>query len=134
MPLMTTTIARWLLGLAFIGFGLNHFAGARDLVAFVPTFLPARELWVYLTGVGFSAAGVSFIVGRQVRLAALLLALMFLLFVSAVHLPALIRADSLAAVRGPAFGVLQDLAFVGAALLLAERDPRPVRPPHHSGP
>ena len=47
---MTAAIARWLLGLAFIGFGLNHFAAARDLVALLPTFLPAREFWVYLTG------------------------------------------------------------------------------------
>lgn len=121
MSPLNTGIGQRLLGVAFIGFGLNHFVGVRDLVVIVPTFLPGEALWVYLTGAGFVAAGVSFVSGVLVRRAALLLALMFLGFIATVHLPALFQADSLAVARGAGFGVLQDLAFVGAALLLAER-------------
>jgi uncharacterized membrane protein YphA (DoxX/SURF4 family) len=113
------------LGVAFIAFGLNHIVGVRDLVVIVPTFLPGGALWVYVTGAAFLAAGVSFVGDVLVRRAALLLALMFLVFITTVHLPALFQAESLAAARGAGFGVFQDLAFVGAALLLAERDHSP---------
>ena len=82
----------------------------------VPAYMPVRIFWVYFTGVAMMAAGISFIIRRQVQPAAFLLACMLLLFILMLH-PLLL-------VKEPRVGihwtrVMQDTAIMGAALGLA---------------
>lgn len=58
---------------------------------------PGGEFRVYLTGLAFIAAGAGFVVERRVRLAAWLLAVLFLVSIATLHFPALIVADDLQA-------------------------------------
>jgi len=85
----------------------------RDLV---PAYMPLRIFWVYFTGVAMIAAGIGFIIRRQVQPAAFLLGCMLLLFILMLH--------TLLLSKEPGVGihwtrVMQDTAIMGAAFALA---------------
>ena len=54
-------------------FGINHFLEGTGMQKMVPSFLPGGVIWVYLTGACLIAAAIAFLIGKQVRLAGLLL-------------------------------------------------------------
>jgi len=70
-------------------FAAEHFLLARSLMVIVPRWLPGPLFWTYFVGVALLAAAISFLVWRCVRWSALLLALLFLIIVVTVDLPAL---------------------------------------------
>lgn len=70
-------------------FGAEHMTLARDLMAIVPAWMPAPLFWAYFVGFALFAAATSFVVGRYVRLAALLLGLMFFLFWILLDVPSI---------------------------------------------
>jgi uncharacterized membrane protein len=80
-------VARVVFGAACLVFGVAHFAYSAYSLAFVPTWLPARLPFVYVTGVFHVAAGVGLILGILPRLAARLEATMIILFGVLVWLP-----------------------------------------------
>jgi uncharacterized membrane protein YphA (DoxX/SURF4 family) len=84
-PVMTA--GRVLFALTLLVFGVQHFMYAVFVAAVIPAWIPARMAWACFTGVAFIAAGVSLIVGKATRAAALLLGLMFLLWVVLLHIP-----------------------------------------------
>ena len=81
--------ARILFGLACVEFGLGHFALADYTASMVPTWLPGRLAFAYLTGFGHLAAGIALIAGNLPRLAVTLEAIMMSLFGLLVWLPSL---------------------------------------------
>ena len=80
-------IARTLLGLSLIAFGLAHFAYVRETAALVPAWLPAHEAWVYLTGGTYVVAGAALIANVMARAAAALSAVQMGVFTLLVWLP-----------------------------------------------
>src|ERR1700753_3649210 len=70
-------------------FGVNHFLHGTGLQNTVPRFIPGGVFWVYLTGAALIAAAISFLTGKYVRVAGLLLALFLILIVLTVHVPAM---------------------------------------------
>jgi uncharacterized membrane protein len=73
--------------------GLAHFLNARAAAAeYVPSWLPLRIDWVYLTGAGHIAAGLSIVLGVLPRLAAVLEAAQITAFVILSHIPAVYAA------------------------------------------
>src|ERR1700723_2358738 len=71
-------------------FAAEHFLAARDLSGAVPRWLPGPLFWTYFVGIALLAAAISFIAWRYVRWSALLLALLFLIFVATIHVPNLL--------------------------------------------
>ena len=69
---------------AFAG---EHFTAARILVQFVPKWMPGRLFITYFVGVAHLAAALSFVARRCIRWSAVLLAIMFALFVLLLWLP-----------------------------------------------
>lgn len=116
MSPILTKAPRWLYAVTFGGFGLMHLTMGSDMAGYVPDFLPGDIFWVDLTGIAMLAASLSFILEKQVRLAALLLALMLSIFVFTIHIPNYIASDK-------ALTNLTELflgfAIIGGALLLA---------------
>lgn len=115
-----STIPRWLYAITFGGFGLMHLTMGNDLTGYVPDFLPGDVFWVYLTGAAMIAASISFIIEKKVRLAALLIALMLLIFILTVHIPHYVASDK---ALENLTGLFLDLAIAGGALLLAGQYP-----------
>jgi uncharacterized membrane protein YphA (DoxX/SURF4 family) len=85
-------LARSLYAAALPLFGLHHFFSGAGAAEAVPSWLPFRLEWAYLTGVGHIAAGVAILVGIVPRLAATLEAIMVSAFVLLVHVPGMIDA------------------------------------------
>lgn len=102
-------------------FGINHFMYGTGMQKMVPSFLPGGVFWVYATGTCLLLAAIAFLIDKQVRLAALLLALFLLLIVLTVHLPAVLRTDDPDARRFPLTNLIKDTGLAAAALLVAAR-------------
>ncbi len=85
-------IAIYILSIVMIIFGINHFLQPKSLLTYVPPFLPGGIIWVYVVGVAFILAALSFVFNKQVKLAAWLLAIMLFIFVLSVHLPNFMNA------------------------------------------
>jgi uncharacterized membrane protein len=82
-------IARLLFGLALIPVGLSHFVYAKQTAALVPSWLPLRTGWVYLTGAGHLAASIGVLCSFLPALAAALEGAMLMVFTLAVWGPAI---------------------------------------------
>ncbi len=91
-------------------FGLFHFMNAEAMSGMVPSFLPAKVVWVYLTGLALIAAVAAVIMGKKAKLALQLLGLMLLLFAILLWLPGAIGGDQSATTM-----FLKDVALAGAA-------------------
>jgi uncharacterized membrane protein len=112
-------IAIWLLAIVMIIFGIQHFKYPKEMMSFVPTYLPGGDIWVYFVGAAFILAAISFIINRYVSLAGYLLAIMLLLFVILVHWPNYSQAGDMMEKRINLFNLLKDTAIAGFALYIA---------------
>ncbi|MBE7437526.1 MAG: DoxX family membrane protein [Spirochaetales bacterium] len=110
MQILTTTVARVLFAGPLAIFGLFHFVNSADMSGMLAGW-PAATFLVYLTGLCLIAGAVAIISGKMARLASLLLALLMVIFVAAIHLPALIGGDQMAMVS-----LLKDIIIAGGAL------------------
>jgi uncharacterized membrane protein len=123
------TLARFLIAIPSLFFGLEHFlhpdfAPAVPLEKLTPTWLPLRLFWAYLTGAFLFAAGASILVNKKARLAATYLGLLILLIVAVIYLPILI---DIPLDIGNGLNYFADtLLFSGAILLLAEALPKEI--------
>lgn len=99
-------------------FGLFHFMNAEAMAGMVPSFLPAKVVWVYLTGAALIAAVVAVIMGKKAELALQLLGLMLTLFALLLWLPGAIEGDQTATSM-----FLKDIALAGAAWFFS-KDPK----------
>ena len=84
-------IARIIFALALIPIGLSHFVYATQTIGFIPTWLPFRPFWAYLTGAGHIAAGLGVLFGIVPRLAAQLEAAMIGVFTALVWVPLVVK-------------------------------------------
>ena len=96
-------------------FAGEHLAGARFLMAGVPSWMPARLFWAYFVGFALLAAALSLSVKKYVSWSAPLLAAMFFLFVLMMDIPATIAQP-----HNRLFWTLalRETAFGGGALAL----------------
>lgn len=81
------TTGRFIFGASMVVFGIQHFMYGQFVATLVPSWLPGHIFWTYFFGVALIAAGISIVTGIQARLAAILLGVMFLLWVVVLHAP-----------------------------------------------
>jgi len=86
-PLRMVVLGPAFVAAALAAFAGEHFTAAASIASIVPKWLPAPLFIAYFVGAAHLAAAVSFVARRYVRLAALLLAIMFALFVLLMDLP-----------------------------------------------
>jgi len=114
----TVLIARWIFGLCSIDFGLAHLTDIKDMIVYVPVWMPlGREFWVIATGICFILAGLAILSGTLDVLAARLLALMLLVFSALTLVPAIFASPYSHDVWG---GNAYQLTAVAAGWLMAE--------------
>jgi uncharacterized membrane protein YphA (DoxX/SURF4 family) len=98
------------------GFGTEHFTLTKVIASIVPKWIPWHYFWAYFVGACFIAAALSLVTGIQTRLAAILLAFNFFLFVVLMDTPVWLRNPY------DRFGLtfaLRELSFSGGPLALA---------------
>jgi len=80
-PQKSRAVARCVIGLAAVLFGVVHLTGVQGVAQMVPKWMPlGGSFWVVLSGVAFLLAGLGILSGILNRLAAHLLALMIVVF------------------------------------------------------
>ncbi|MBD0278307.1 MAG: hypothetical protein M3342_13470 [Bacteroidota bacterium] len=112
-------IAIYLLSIVMIMFGIYHFQHPDNLIAVVPQFLPNSMIWVYIVGVAFILAAISFMTNVLVRVAAYLLALLLLTFVFTIHLPNYLHTADRGLQQMSFVNMLKDAALAAFALYIA---------------
>lgn len=112
-------IAVTILGIVMIVFGLYHFMKPQTLLVYVPEFIPGGLIWVYVVGLAFILAGVSFITHRRVKLAGYLLALLLFIFVLSIHLPNYLNAGDSDMKQVAFVSLLKDTALGAFAMYIA---------------
>ncbi len=112
------SLGRWLFAIPFAVFGLFHFMNAQAMADYVvPAYMPAKMIWVYLSGAGLIAATVSMLIGKYDKLATTLLAVFLLLLVVMVHLPGAMSGTE--AAQASISMLLKDASLAGAAMMYA---------------
>jgi len=111
--------AIFLLAIVLIVFVIEHFVHPRNMLIYVPTWIPGGLTWVYIVGAACIIVAVSFMLNQMVKVTAYLLALLLFSFVFCVHLPNYLNtADS--EYRQLAFlNILKDTALAAFALYIA---------------
>ena len=112
-------IAIYLLAIVMFFFGIYHFMEPKNLVVFVPPFLPGGIIWVYLVGSAFILVALSFITNRMVKVAGYLLAILLISFVLMIHLPNYLDAGDAEMKQIAFISILKDTALAGFALHIA---------------
>lgn len=100
-------------------FGINHFLNGTGMQNTVPSFIPGGIFWVYFTGAALILAAISFLTGKQTRLAGLLMAAFLIIIVLTIHLPAVLHAPDQSAVRFPLTNLVKDTGLAAGALMVA---------------
>ena len=112
-------IAIYLLAIVMFFFGIYHFLEPKNLVVYVPPFLPGGIIWVYLVGAAFILVAISFVTNRMVKLAGYLLAILLISFVLMIHLPNYLDAGDAEMKQIAFISILKDTALAGFALHIA---------------
>ena len=111
-------IGQMLYAIPLIVLGILHMLKADLLKVWVPSILAGGTIWIYITGLGLIAAGLSIIFQKKVYIACTLLGIMLLLFALVVHLPGIFSDDPIRIKIGIT-QVLKDCSMAGGAFILA---------------
>jgi uncharacterized membrane protein YphA (DoxX/SURF4 family) len=113
-----TSIGKFLYLIPFFFFGVGHLTGANDMKGMIPSYLPGGVLWVYLTGLAMLGFVVATMLGKFDKLAAVLLAIMLIIFACVVHLPGMNATPP-----NPMWmvGFVKDIGLAGGALMIADK-------------
>jgi putative oxidoreductase len=114
MKTLTSNAGRIIFGLIFLAFGTFHFTSAEMMAEWMPAWLPVPLVFVYLSGLGIFAGGLSIIIKVYTKLATQLLALVLLLIILTMHIPAAAGGDQTAMSM-----MLKDAGLLGAALYMS---------------
>jgi len=113
-------LGRYFFALAFLAFGIQHFLFGRYAAGLGPPWIPGRPLLAYLFGVIFVGAGVAIFIGKNMEMAATLLASIAFLYFLLLYVPRIVGKlhDP-----GPWTSGFEILAMCGSALVLASSIP-----------
>ncbi len=118
LPHVLARLAIYLLSIVMIIFGIQHFLHPRDLVNYVPQFLPGGIIWVYFVGIAFILVAVAFVTNKMVKAAGYLLAVLLFVFVLTIHLPNYMNAGNAEARQAALISLLKDTAIACFALYI----------------
>jgi uncharacterized membrane protein len=108
-------LGKYLFALPMAIFGIMHFMNAKAMAGMAPF---GGEVMVYISGAALIAAAVSIFIGKMDKLAAVLLALLLIIFVLSIHLPGVMSGDE-AQMMSSMPNLLKDVALAGGALMYA---------------
>ena len=105
-----------LLAIVMIVFGFYHFIYPKNLIGYLPSFLPPSKIWIYIPGIAFILAAIAFLINKKVKLAAYLLAILLVIFVLTIHLPNFMNGSSDENRQMALISLLKDTALAAFAM------------------
>ncbi len=87
IPAWLAPLSRWVVALALIVFGVDHFLGLGFIASLLPGWIPWHVFWVAFFGVVFIAGGMGIWLGILERWSWFAIGLMFAIWVIALHVP-----------------------------------------------
>lgn len=111
-------LGKWVFAVPFAVFGILHIMNANQMAGMVPAYFSGGALWVYLTGFAQLAFATSVVIGKYDKLAAVLCALMLLIFILTLHLPSLSNMEMS---KLGMTNMLKDLGLIGGAMMYGNR-------------
>jgi putative oxidoreductase len=111
--------AIFLLAIVLIVFGIEHFVHPRNMLIYVPTWIPGGLTWVYIVGAACILVAISFMLNQMVKVTAYLLALLLFSFVFCVHLPNYLNTADPEYRQLAFLNILKDTALAAFALYIA---------------
>ena len=108
-------MARYYCALWIIPIGLSHMLYLGPTMDLIPSWLPGKILWAYLTGIGQIASGLGLLFGVLPRIAAWAEAIQISLYALLIWLPAILMGNRN---LGPSFA-LADRRFSFTAFLIS---------------
>ncbi|WP_026899107.1 DoxX family membrane protein [Daejeonella oryzae] len=112
--LLPPGVLRVLFAIPFAVFGVMHFMYAENMQGMVPAYIPGGVIWVYITGACLILAALALVINKFAKIAGYLLALMLLVFILTIHLPALLGGD-----QNAMGSLLKDFSLMAAAMFVA---------------
>lgn len=112
-------IAIYMLAAVLIALGIFHLLRPYDLLVYVPMTLFGGVTWVYIVGVCFIAAGISFVINQYVKITSYLLAVLLIFIILAIHVPNALNAGMEEMRTFAIINILKDTAIAGFALHIA---------------
>ena len=80
-------LAIYILATVLFIFGVFHFMYPRDLLVYVPDFLPLGIKWAYIVGSAFILVAISYFTNQYVKFTSYLLFILLVIFILTIHLP-----------------------------------------------
>lgn len=116
---VVSRVAIYLLAIVMVVFGITHFMHPKNMLIYVPGFIPGGIIWVYIVGVAFILAALAFFTNRYVKVAGYLLAGLLFVFVLTIHLPNFLHSGDEEMRQLALVNLLKDTALAGFALYIA---------------
>ncbi len=104
--------------ITMICFGIDHFLYAEGVSTLVPAWMPGHMFWTYFAGVALIGSGITIILRIRLKLSALLLALMIIIWLLILHIPRAV-ADPYSLQGNEVSSVFEAFGFSGIAYLIA---------------
>lgn len=115
---IVSRISIYLLAIVMTVFGIYHFMYPKNMVIYVPGFIPGGILWVYVVGFAFILLALAFFTNRMVGLAGYMLAVLLFIFILTVHLPNFLHSGDEEMRQLALVNLLKDTALAGFALYI----------------
>lgn len=112
-------IAIYLLAVVLFVFGVFHFLYPRDLLVYVPDFLPLGIKWAYVVGSAFILVSLSYLTNQFVKASSYILFVLLVIFILTIHLPNYRNAGSSEMRQFALINLLKDTAIAAFALHIA---------------
>jgi uncharacterized membrane protein len=109
-----------LFSMTIFSFGVDHFLYAKDIVDYVPSWIPFHLFWIYFAGIALLASGVAIMLKIKAQLAATLLGTMTLIWFIILHIPRVI-VSPVAYLGSEIASAFLALAYSGIAFVIAGR-------------
>ncbi len=112
-------IAIYILAVVLFVFGIFHFMYPRDLLVYVPDFLPLGIKWAYIVGGAFILVALSYLTNQYVKFSSYLLFVLLVIFILTIHLPNYNNAGDKEMRQLALINILKDTAIAAFALHIA---------------
>lgn len=116
---IVSRIAIYMLAVVLFIFGVFHFLYPRDLIVYVPDFLPLGIKSTYVVGGAFILVAISYLTNQYVKFSSYLLFILLIIFILAVHLPNYNNAGDRDMRQAALISILKDTAIAAFALHIA---------------